>query len=77
MPAAAFVFIMVTFLGFLFQSPDQQFFLARVYADDSQWNALLTNGVFLAFIPVFFEAVFWVVELYRGGQGDGDAVLDR
>ncbi len=65
MPAATFVLLLVTMLGVLFESPDQQFFLVRVFADPKLAQALLLNGVYLAFIPVFAEAAFWLLELAR------------
>jgi hypothetical protein len=65
MPAALFVLLIVAALGYQFGSPDQEFFLLRVYRDEKLLTAFVANGVFLAFIPVFFEAVFWLFELGR------------
>lgn len=73
MPGAVFVYLLVTALGFLFGSETQQFFLERVYQDPELWNAYLLNDVFLAFIPVFFEAVFWISELNRRDSGEVQA----
>jgi hypothetical protein len=63
MPGAVFVLLVVTALGTLFESQDQAFFLKRVYANPEYRISFLRNGAFLAFIPVFFEAGFWLLEL--------------
>lgn len=63
MPGAVFVYLLVTALGFLFESNTQNFFLVRVYADPVLWATYLRNDAFLAFIPVFFEAAFWLLAL--------------
>ncbi|QDU41234.1 hypothetical protein Mal4_55990 [Maioricimonas rarisocia] len=65
MPGALFVLLLVAALGYLFGSPDQEFFLLRVTRNEDYLFSLLTNGVFLAFIPVFFELMFWMFELGR------------
>ena len=63
MPGALFVLLLVAGLGYQFGSPDQDFFLRRVYSNDVYLTQFVVNGVFLAFIPVFFESVFWLFEL--------------
>jgi hypothetical protein len=63
MPGAVFVLLVVAALGYLFQSDDQKFFLLQVIAEPEFLRAFLRNGAFLAFIPVFFEAVFWLARL--------------
>ena len=65
MPGAVFVLLIVATLGYLFQSEDQKFFLVQVYNDAQHLRTLLKNGVFLAFIPVFFEGGFWLLEMNR------------
>ena len=65
MPGAVFVLLLVAALGTLYESPDQKFFLLQVFKDYGHTMSLLRNGCFLAFIPVFFEAGFWLVELGR------------
>ncbi len=65
MPAAAFVLLVVTTLGYLFESDDQKFFLHTIYQNPEYLAAFLSNGVFLAFIPVLFEAIFWLIELHH------------
>jgi len=60
MPGAVFVMLLVVALGFLFQSDDQKFFLTQVFANQAYLLSFLKNGVFLAFIPVFFEALYWL-----------------
>ena len=65
MPGAVFVLLLVSALGALFESDDQQFFLLRVYEQRELVLVLLKNGAFLAFIPVFFEGGFWMLELSR------------
>jgi hypothetical protein len=65
MPGAVFVLLLVTALGLLFGSEDQKFFLERVFSSPAYRLDFLRNGVFLAFIPVFFEAGFWLMELSR------------
>ena len=64
MPAAVFALLMVAALGFLFESGDQKFFLATIYQDRQIWADFLSNGVFLAFIPVFFEAAYWLLDVF-------------
>lgn len=70
MPAALFVLLIVAALGYQFGSPDQEFFLLRVYRNEKFLGEFVANGVFLAFIPVFFEAVFWLFELGRIDEED-------
>lgn len=65
MPAATFVLLLVTTLGFVFRSTTQHFYLVRVLEKQALTEALLNNSVFLAFIPVFSEAIFWLAELLR------------
>lgn len=65
MPGAVFVLLLVASLGSLFGSEDQQFFLQRVWENLEYRQKFLANGVFLAFIPVFFEGAFWLLELSR------------
>jgi len=65
MPGAVFVLLLVATLGVLHESPDQKFFLPQVWEDTRFLLDFLRNGAFLAFIPVFFEAAFWLVELSR------------
>jgi hypothetical protein len=65
MPGAVFVLLLVAALGTLFESDDQKFFLASVLANGEYRLIFLRNGAFLAFVPVFFEACFWIYELYR------------
>jgi len=77
MPGALFVLLLVAALGYLFGSPDQEFFLLRVTRNDSYLFSLLTNGVFLAFIPVFFELMFWMFELGRDAEAvEADSASD-
>jgi hypothetical protein len=65
MPGAVFVLLVVAALGFLFESPAQQFYLVRVFSNQEFAASFLKNGAFLAFIPVFFEIACWTVELTR------------
>ena len=70
MPGAVFVLLLVASLGFLFESTAQQFYLKRVF-DNREYAAIfLKNGVFLAFIPVFFEVACWTIELSRKPAGE-------
>lgn len=70
MPGAVFVLLLVFSLGELHDSHDQKFFLPQVFADTSFKLNFLRNGVFLAFIPVFFEGAFWLFELNRSEETD-------
>lgn len=65
MPGAVFVLLLVASLGYLFESHDQKFFLLQVYENASYTTIFLRNGLILAFIPVFSEAVFWLVSLIQ------------
>ncbi len=65
MPAAVFGLLMVTALGYLFESGDQKFFLKTIYDDKLFLESFLRNGLFLAFIPVFFEACYWLLNSLR------------
>jgi hypothetical protein len=65
MPGAVFVLLLVGSLGLLFGSDDQQFFLLRVWRDLDYRIEFMRNGAYLAFIPVFFEGAFWLLELGR------------
>ncbi|TVP99201.1 MAG: hypothetical protein EA381_10540 [Planctomycetaceae bacterium] len=76
MPGAVFVLMVVFALGNLFESDDQKFFLSQLALDREMKILFLRNGLFLAFLPVFFEACIWIYELYReelsytGGRQD-------
>ena len=63
MPGAVFVLLLVASLGYLFESHDQKFFLLQVVEDPDYLTIFLRNGLILAFLPVFSEAVFWLVSL--------------
>jgi len=65
MPGAVFVLLVVAALGALHGSHDQKFFLPQVWQKPEYLLDFLRNGVFLAFIPVFFEGAFWLLELSR------------
>jgi len=68
MPGAVFVLLVVASLGFLFESPDQKFYLVRVFYNPQEpglAGSFLKNGAFLAFIPVFFEVICWSIEVTR------------
>ncbi len=65
MPGAVFVLVMVTSLGYLFESDDQRFYLLQVWQNERYLVVYLRNGAFLAFVPVFFEAMYWLLELSR------------
>jgi hypothetical protein len=67
MPAAVFGLLIVASLGYLFESGDQKFFLSTIYQDKRFLTDFLTNGIFLAFIPVFFEAAYWLLDVFRRG----------
>jgi len=67
MPGAVFVLLLVAALGYLFESHDQQFFLERVLmnAEHPEYrNIFLRNGLLLAFIPVFTEAIYWLLVIF-------------
>lgn len=71
MPGAVFVLLVVAALGTIFESDDQKFFLLQVWENPDYLKSFLKNGTVLAFIPVFFEGVFWLYELSRmERQGD-------
>lgn len=65
MPGAVFVLLIVFALGTIFESDDQKFFLMQVWSSPEYYTTFLKNGIFLAFIPVFFEGGFWLLELTR------------
>ncbi len=65
MPGAVFVLLVVASLGTIFESDDQKFFLLQVWQNPAYLKSFLKNGTVLAFIPVFFEGVFWMLELNR------------
>lgn len=65
MPGAVFVLLMVASLGVMFESDDQKFFLAEVMKNPEYRLLFFRNGAFLAFVPLFFEACFWIYELFR------------
>ena len=64
MPGAVFVLLLVGTLGYLFQSDDQQFFLVRVWVNPILFQEFLRAGLTLAFIPVFSEALYWMVNIF-------------
>lgn len=68
MPGAVFVLLLVASLGFIFGSDDQKWFLVQVWETNATLQPFVRNGAFLAFIPVFVEAMVWVGMLY-GGDG--------
>ena len=63
MPGAVFVLLLVASLGTLFGSKDLKFFVMQVASDRDFYVPFLRNGTFLAFIPLFSEAVFWLVSV--------------
>jgi hypothetical protein len=65
MPGAAFVLLVVASLGAIFESDDQKFFLLQVWSSRDYLITFLKNGVLLAFVPVFFEAGYWLVQLTK------------
>ena len=75
MPGAVFVLLLVLTLGYLFQSNDQKFFLTQVFANREFLLPFLRNGVFLAFIPVFFEGAFWLLKLSQEEQAEKEQAL--
>lgn len=73
MPGAVFVLLLVASLGYLFESQDQQFFLQRVLYDPAHpefRQAFLRNGLLLAFIPVFTEAVYWLLVIFMAEDSE-------
>ena len=72
MPGAVFVLLVVLTLGYLFQSDDQKFFLTQVFEQKEFLLPFLRNGVFLAFIPVFFEGAFWLLKLSQEEQAEAE-----
>jgi hypothetical protein len=70
MPAAVFALLMVTALGYLFESGDQKFFLATIYQNERFLPDFLVNGILLAFIPVFFEAAYWLADVLMRSTRD-------
>ena len=68
--------VVVTALGYLFGSNDQQYFLLRVWQKPEYQLEFMRNGALLAFIPVFFEGAFWLVELSRREDDDEAGGLD-
>jgi hypothetical protein len=67
MPGAVFVLLLVMSLGYLFESDDQKFFLRQVMMRPHMKTLFLRNGAFLAFIPLFSEAIFWLLSLSQEG----------
>lgn len=65
MPGAVFVLLVVASLGFIFQSDDQQFYLQRVFSNPTFRTGFLKNGLFLAFIPLFFESSCWIFKMTK------------
>lgn len=72
MPGAVFVLLLVGALGYMFQSDDQQFFLLRVWENKPFLNAFLRSGLMLAFVPVFAEAIYWMLSIFMN-EGDSEA----
>jgi len=68
MPGAVFVLLIVMALGALHGSEDQKFFLPQIWERPQYLLAFLRNGAFLAFIPVFFEGAYWLLELTRNDE---------
>ncbi len=70
MPGAVFVLLLVGSLGYLFESNDQQFFLLRVWNNEEYLSMFLQNGLLLAFIPVFTEALYWMLIIFVAESDD-------
>ncbi len=64
MPGAVFVLLLVFSLGTLFNSDDHQFFLVRVWQDQFLLREFLRSGLTLAFVPVFSEALYWMMIIF-------------
>ena len=71
MPGAVFVLLIVASLGYLFESDDQQFFLLRVWNNAQYLRTFLQNGLLLAFVPVFTEAVYWLLVIFLSEDAPG------
>lgn len=65
MPGALFVLLVVAAMGWLYGSKDHEFFLVQVFENQEYFRSFVRNGAFLAFIPLFFEAGFWLYDLRR------------
>lgn len=70
MPGAVFVLLLVASLGYLFESQDQKFFLLQIWEEDAYFHAFLQNGLLLAFIPVFTEALYWMLIIFVSEDSD-------
>ncbi|MFT5685809.1 MAG: hypothetical protein ACI8RZ_006763 [Myxococcota bacterium] len=70
MPGAVFVLLLVGSLGYLFESEDQKFFLLQIWQEDAYFHAFLQNGLLLAFIPVFTEALYWMLIIFVSEESD-------
>lgn len=77
MPAALFVLLIVASLGYLFGSDDQHFFLERVYENEAYRVSFLRNGLSLAFIPTFSEALFWLLSVGHATKDEHNPVVER
>lgn len=75
MPGAVFVLLIVAACGF-FLGGNQKFFLVQVYENPEFIALFQRNGAFLAFIPVFFEGGFWMLET-SGDEDDSPGVPKR
>ncbi len=65
MPGGVFVLLLVGTMGWYFESTTHKIFLVEVWKSDECIRIFIRNGVFLAFIPVFFEGAFWLYELSK------------
>jgi len=70
MPGAVFVLLLVASLGYLFDSQDQKFFLLQIWDEDAYFHTFLQNGLLLAFIPVFTEALYWMLIIFVSEDSD-------
>ena len=73
MPGAVFVLLLVGALGYMFQSDDQQFFVLRVWENKPFLNAFLRSGLMLAFVPVFAEAIYWMLSIFIDDSGNTES----
>lgn len=72
MPGALFVLLLVASLGYLFDSHDQKFFLLQVWERGAYLRAFARDGLLLAFIPVFSEALYWMLHMLPASDDTED-----
>lgn len=64
MPIVVFLLLLVWVLGYVFPTGTTEVFLLQIWYKEDLFREFLRSGLNLAFIPVFSEALFWMMQIF-------------